>query len=140
MVLTVKDYALLAVFVALDQITKVVAILTKPNNLLFEFAWNTGAGFGILPGYNWLFLLISLFVLGLIFKPMQEAKGWEKTAYVMLAAGILGNSIDRVIHQKVADFISIGSFPIFNVADSLICVSIAFLVVQGAYELHAKKH
>ena len=50
---------------------------------------------------------------------------------VFLSAGALGNMIDRILHRFVIDFIyfKIINFPIFNVADIYVTVSIAVLVV-----------
>ena len=50
---------------------------------------------------------------------------------VVLAAGALGNLIDRVINHYVVDFIyfSIINFPIFNVADIYVTLSVIFLLI-----------
>ena len=44
-------------------------------------------------------------------------------------SGAVGNLIDRLLMRQVTDFISVGSFAIFNVADSCITVGVAILVV-----------
>jgi signal peptidase II len=79
-------------------------------------------------------LVISIVVLILLAKPLNETSGREKIAYLALAAGIIGNSIDRISIGAVTDFISVGTFPIFNVADSLITLSILYLVARGLKE------
>jgi signal peptidase II len=43
--------------------------------------------------------------------------------------GALGNLVDRVTIGHVTDFISVGSFPVFNVADSSISVGVVILIV-----------
>lgn len=131
MVLNAKDGILIVALVALDQITKAIARSMQPDNFIFQLAHNTGAGFGILQGKNALLLVISLIVLVLLAKPIATSSGREKTAYLCLAAGIVGNSIDRVMLGGVTDFISIGSFPVFNVADSLITLSILYLIARN---------
>lgn len=46
----------------------------------------------------------------------------------MQLGGAMGNLIDRLIHGTVTDFISVGSFPVFNVADACISIGVAILV------------
>jgi signal peptidase II len=132
MVLKVRDYVIIALLVALDQLTKVWALVVQPKNAWLYFTTNTGAGFGILQGMNWILLAVSLGVLALIWKPLHTTKGLEHSAYLVLAAGIIGNSIDRVVHQAVIDFVNIVNslfpFAIFNLADSYITVSILTLI------------
>ena len=42
--------------------------------------------------------------------------------------GAFGNLIDRVLNGKVVDFIDVGPWPIFNLADSSIVVGIFILM------------
>ena len=134
MVLTAKDYALTLIFLIADQVTKYAAVVIKPNNILFQYTQNTGAAWGMLQGKNTWLLLLGIIVLILLWKPLKESKGHEHLAYLALYAGIIGNSVDRLVRGAVVDFISIGNFPIFNVADSLITVSILYLVATGLSE------
>lgn len=134
MVLNLRDGAIVLFLVILDQATKAWARAVEPNNILFQLTYNTGAGFGILQGKNIILLVISIIVLILLAKPLSETSGREKFAYLALGAGIIGNSIDRVSIGAVTDFISVGTFPIFNVADSLITLSILYLVARGLKE------
>jgi len=46
----------------------------------------------------------------------------------MQLGGAMGNLIDRLIYGTVTDFISVGSFPVFNVADACISIGVAILV------------
>lgn len=131
MVLNYRDSLWIAALLLTDQVTKALALLTRPNNFLFELTFNTGAGFGILQGKNTILILISIAVLVLLWKPLVTSKGRDHWAYVALVAGILGNFTDRLVHQAVIDFISIGNFPVFNVADMLITTSILYLVATA---------
>jgi signal peptidase II len=47
----------------------------------------------------------------------------------MQFAGAVGNLIDRIIFKHVTDFISVGTFAVFNVADSSISVGVAVLIL-----------
>jgi signal peptidase II len=44
-------------------------------------------------------------------------------------AGALGNLIDRLYQGYVTDFISVGKFPVFNVADSCITMGVVVLLL-----------
>jgi signal peptidase II len=43
--------------------------------------------------------------------------------------GALGNWIDRMTVGYVVDFISVGNFPVFNVADSCITIGVGVLLL-----------
>jgi|SRR3989344_6592029 len=109
---------LITLLVVLDQITKhFLAIVT-----------NTGAAFGILKGYNILLLMISL--AALIFCIFYYFK--EKNLRLPLAfliSGIIGNSVDRIFLGHVRDFIDLGFWPIFNLADSYNFIGVALLII-----------
>lgn len=99
--------------------------------LHFTYVVNIGAAFGILPGGFWLFVLFTLIVLGgilyyhLVYHPpvmLQVITG-------LIAGGALGNFIDRVFRDGVVDFIDLGWWPVFNIADSAVfCGAIALLI------------
>ena len=46
--------------------------------------------------------------------------------------GALGNLVDRIRFGHVIDFVSVGNFPVFNVADSCITVGI-FVLLLGIW-------
>jgi len=43
--------------------------------------------------------------------------------------GALGNLIDRIVFGPVTDFISVGRFPVFNIADSSITIGVGLLIL-----------
>jgi signal peptidase II len=102
--------------------------------LAFTYIQNTGAAFGILEGRRWLFMLIAGAVLtGMVcfqlrFRlalPVQLAMG-------CVGGGACGNMFDRFYYGAVVDFISIGWWPIFNLADVAIvsgCTGLALLIL-----------
>lgn len=54
----------------------------------------------------------------------------------MIFGGALGNTVDRVRLGKVVDFVAVGNFPVFNVADSSIVLGILLLIVSYLVEGH----
>ena len=59
-----------------------------------------------------------------------------KRVAILLLAGLLGNLVDRIWLDGVRDFISIGSFPVFNLADVMLNVAVILFFI---YELYACK-
>jgi signal peptidase II len=95
--------------------------------------YNSGAAFGMFQNGSYIFMALAFIVIGVIlyFYAHVDANDWFlRIAMAMQLAGAAGNLIDRLILSgKVTDFISIGTFPVFNVADASISVGTAVLLV-----------
>jgi len=135
------------VVIALDQWTKWLvrthipfATQWLPESLqwLMPYArlvyWhNTGAAFGMFQDGAMVFTALAFIVIGAIlyYYPIIASEGWLfRLALSLQFAGATGNLIDRLIQDgKVTDFISVGTFPVFNVADSAITVGTAVLIL-----------
>lgn len=93
------------------------------NGILnISYIQNRGAAFGILQGQAWLFLTLAAIVVVAVvyYNRKYNLPGWIQYALALIAGGTLGNLIDRLLYRSVVDFISIGWFPVFNVADMAI--------------------
>lgn len=102
---------------------------------------NTGAAFGLFPSGGTLFTVIAVLVAGAIlyyFPQVSSRNWWVRLALILQMGGAIGNLIDRLLQGPVTDFISIGSFPVFNVADSSISIGVAILVVSMVVEERQK--
>ena len=146
----VKDYLILigvaGIVVALDQWTKWLV----RQNVEFGSQWlpegmgwlspyarivnwsNSGAAFGMFQNGNLVFTILAIIVIIAIiyYYPQVEANDWTlKLAMGLQLAGASGNLIDRLMVGKVTDFISVGTFPVFNVADSSITVGVIVLLI-----------
>jgi signal peptidase II len=127
---------------ALDQFTK---ILVRQNLELYE-TWptdsdafiriihvvNSGAAFGILQGQTSFLIITSLIglvaiILYYVYPPMDH--GLIRVALGMQLGGALGNLLDRVRFGEVTDFVDVGRFPTFNVADASISISIVAIII-----------
>ncbi len=134
---------------ALDLWTKVLAenhlkdaadpIRLIPGWLHFTYTENRGAVFGIGQGQRGLFLLVSALAIGFLsylFATSGRQRGYQ-FILGMLLAGVLGNMHDRMMFGHVRDMIHAlprwpNAFPwIFNIADSLLCVGVFFMVVYS---------
>lgn len=94
--------------------------------------YNSGAAFGIFQNGNLVFTVLAFIVIGAIlyYYPQVENEDWTlKLAMGLQLGGAVGNLIDRLNMGKVTDFISIGAFPVFNIADASISVGVAVLLL-----------
>jgi signal peptidase II len=130
--------------IVLDQWTK---SLVRANLVLNEFwmpiEWlapylrivnwhNTGAAFGIFQGMNSVFMVLAIVIILLIlvyFPMIPEDDFFFRLALSLQMAGAAGNLIDRLYRGYVTDFISVGRFPVFNVADSCITLGVVVLLI-----------
>ena len=97
---------------------------------------NRGAAFGILQGQKAVFLICTAVVLVLIAFYYNRLPGGRRytlmrVVAVLLAAGALGNLIDRMRYSYVVDFLyfKLIDFPVFNVADCYVTVGAVLLAV-----------
>ncbi len=93
---------------------------------------NTGMAFSMLTGYSWVFSVFAAGIsLGIIYYfPRISPLDWlTRLGMILLLGGAVGNLIDRIISGQVTDFISVGSFAIFNVADACVNVGVVLLLI-----------
>jgi len=136
-----------AIFVTLDQLVKLWAIANlqgQPERPLIQgflhltYLENTGAAFGFMAGFSgaqWVLSAIKLVTLVLAVAyfaklPCEARFTFIRIPLVMIAAGGIGNLIDRVRFGFVVDMFLFRfiDFPVFNVADIYVTVG-AFLFV-----------
>lgn len=122
----------------LDQITKMLTLkflLPKGSIDILPFfsltyVENTGSAFGLFQNANLFLLVVSLLVLFLMIKWRKDILALgnlAKYGYLMIFAGALGNIYDRIVLGHVVDFLDFHVWPVFNVADSAICVGAGFI-------------
>lgn len=93
---------------------------------------NTGAAFGLFPDGGSIFMVVAIIVGAVIiyyYPQIPRDKLAYRIAMGMQLGGALGNLIDRLLHGPVTDFVSIGRFAVFNVADSSISIGTAVLIL-----------
>ncbi len=126
---------------AADQITKALAerfLLGHPDqsmHVISDFARltyvsNRGAAFGILQDRTEFFVVVGLVVVGVILASywyFPVTSGVLNLALGLQLGGAVGNLIDRVRFGYVVDFIDLGVWPVFNLADSAIVVGVGIL-------------
>lgn len=98
----------------------------------FRHWYNTGAAFGLFKDGNPIFTTLAIIVCVAIiyyFPRVERKDWWLRLALSMQFAGAVGNLVDRLLLKHVTDFISVGNFAVFNVADSSISVGVAILAL-----------
>jgi len=144
-----KDYAFLfsiaGIVVLFDQWTKNIV----RDNLILGETWmpwewlapyarivhwqNTGAAFGLGQNLSWVFASLAFVVIGAIiyYFPQVERTSWLiRIALGLQMGGALGNLIDRLMQDMhVTDFVSVGRFAVWNIADASIFVGTLILIL-----------
>jgi len=133
------------ILVSIDQFTKNAAIINLKNQsdfiilpgvLQFHYLENTGAAFSMLEGKQILFAIMTPVLIALLIYIVYKMPKHRKfipllIIIIFVISGAIGNYIDRVTNQFVVDFIyfSLINFPVFNVADCYVTVSIIFFFI-----------
>ena len=114
-------YLLACGVAALDQLTKFLA------QTFFTSTTNTGAAFGLFPGHTLSLSIISALVLAALIFALQK---YPYPELALLIGGTLGNLIDRIFRGYVIDFIAVGWWPSFNLADAASTLAVLFLIFR----------
>lgn len=132
--------------VGFDQWTKWLVIKNIPLNTSFlpdRLGWlepyarfthiqNSGASFGMFQNGNTIFMILALLIVGGMLYYVSKMETTRKLMIIAVGlymGGAIGNLIDRLTIGKVTDFVSVGSFYIFNVADASINIAVVLLLI-----------
>lgn len=133
-----------AAVLVVDIVTKVVAVeLLTPgvpvpiigDTVTWTLVRNSGAAFSMATGYTWVLTLVAMgVVVGIIWMGRRLLSPWWAVGLGMILGGALGNLVDRFFRSPgplrghVVDFLSIGWWPVFNVADPAVVGGAILLV------------
>ena len=124
----------------LDQLIKFVvkhnvgindSIPIVKDILHITYITNTGSAFGLFKDLNLLFIFVSIAViifLAYFLKNIKEESKLEYIFFGLLLGGIIGNLMDRLMLGHVIDFIDFRIWPVFNLADSFVTISVIGLI------------
>lgn len=150
-----KMFIVSLILICLDQIIKLIVsnnlVLGESITVIDNFFYltsvrNYGAAFSILLGNRFFLIIVGFLALFLIYNffiKNNKLNKLEKIVYSILIAGIIGNLIDRVIRGFVIDYLDFKifsyNFPVFNLADILIVLSIiCILILTFKEEVYGK--
>lgn len=132
--------------IIIDQIIKFIINnninLYDQNTIIDNFfnltnVRNYGAAWSILTGSRIMLIIVTILIMiGLyyFFIRKEKLKKYEKVIYGFLYGGIIGNLIDRIFRGYVIDYLEFYifgyNFPVFNLADILIVISMFFIIIS----------
>jgi len=137
--------AAVGAIVAVDQLTKAWAVSALANGPIhifgdtvkFQLARNSGSAFSRFQGYTPVLAIAAIVITAFIARAVRHASDrWVIIGLVLVLGGALGNLADRFarapgfLHGYVVDFIGVGWWPLFNLADSCVTVGAIVLVVR----------
>jgi signal peptidase II len=127
-----------------DQLSKLWAVRQLADGpvsifgdgVSFELTRNTGSAFSLFQAFTPLLALIALGVAVLLVREVRRSRDTLMIVGLSLVlGGALGNLADRVFRSPgflegaVVDFVHVGRFPTFNIADSAITVGAVLIVI-----------
>lgn len=129
-----------------DQITKYSAqsllagkksVSVIPGVFQLFYLENRGAAFGMFANRQAFFILVAAVMTAVavfVYQRLPQEKHYYllRCVCVLIAAGAVGNMLDRILHGYVIDFlyVSLIDFPVFNVADCYVCIGAVLGVVS----------
>ncbi len=132
---------LIFTFFMIDQFTKEVVIrnlkvgYSMPESGFFRFTHvrNFGSAFSIINDANLFLMIVGIFAIifisyFLIFYTKES--NLLQIAISLQLSGAFGNIVDRIRLGSVTDFIDVGPWPVFNIADSCISVGMFLLILH----------
>ena len=143
--MTKKIIIFTLLFILIDQLSKILIvgnleldheISIIPSFFSLMYIRNTGAAWGMFSNGTIILAIFSLaflvFTLKYVFS--KKRSNLEIIIISMLYGGIIGNLIDRLFRNYVVDFLSFNifgyNFPIFNIADCYIVISIGLIILK----------
>ena len=135
-------FIIIAFVVILDQLTKYLIqanlVLNSSVPLLdgifhITYIQNSGAAFSMFQNKTVFLIAMQLVVIAVVLVYLVKRKKKDHWSLLLslsfIAAGGMGNLIDRAMNGYVVDFLDFRVWPIFNVADISVCVGCGLLVI-----------
>lgn len=141
-----------AVVIAADQFTKELALRELADGpipviddwLRWRLVFNPGAAFSLGESITPVFTFFQAAVaVGVLVMAWRLRSVWWAATLGLVMGGAAGNLYDRLFrppsfgHGHVVDFVSVGTFPVFNVADSAITIAAGLIVVAAVLDMPA---
>jgi len=146
-------YAMFVVLLWFDRFTKILvmsnmevgsAIPSADAFFAIRYTINTGVSFSLFEGYTEVLIVIQSVLFAAVtvacvitYRKLRHPV--LQTSLLWIVAGGAGNLVDRIMYGYVVDFISVGSFPIWNFADMCVvggCILLAIYLLA----LHPKRY
>ena len=132
-------YGTAVAVLVLDQLIKYLVVKNlagrPPVDLIGSFVQlryttNSGGAFSLLTGAPLFFGVMAIVIIGGIVYASRRAQPLSMLVVLgLILGGALGNLTDRLLRGEVVDFIKVGIWPVFNLADSCIVVGGLLLAI-----------
>ena len=125
----------------LDQISKYAVIQSLPMGhswpktgfFRLTHIANTGSAFGFFSNQNMILTVAAFLGIGILiyfYRSSPNPSNWMKVSIGLILSGAVGNLIDRLLLGHVTDFIDVGPWYIFNIADASIVTGMIVLITS----------
>jgi signal peptidase II len=98
-----------------------------------EIFYNPGVAFG-LPLPTIISLIVSLVIIlcliAILFKKRAELSKLSLFAGELVVIGASSNLLDKIYYRQIIDFIILGKWPVFNLADCFIVIGILLIIIK----------
>ncbi len=134
------------VLVFLDRLVKWIVIRTgllwQMGFLKISVVYNNGIAFGLLSNWpSWVLIVINFLLILVLLSVLLGIKRGQAPVLIggtLIFSGAIGNFIDRLFVGSVVDYIHLGRFPVFNLADAMISLGVA-VILLGEFGMISKK-
>ena len=127
-----------------DQITKYAVYknmslgesIPAEGIIRITYARNTGMAFSLFENFGIILLILSLIIASILIIylfTIDKPRILIRVFSGLVIAGALGNILDRIRFGYVNDFIDVGWWPVFNIADSSITIAIVIYIFDAIF-------
>lgn len=105
--------------------------IPRTGDIRITHAVNSGGAFGLFPDQTMFLIVASIVGIGillLVYRNHSLPGSLIRVSLGLQLGGAVGNLLDRLRVGEVTDFIEVGAWPIFNLADASIVIGIVMLV------------
>lgn len=133
-------FATALITLVMDQLSKAIVRIHLPLGetvslgfLEFRQVRNPGTAFGLITSKAWPLFVVSIVLFFVLILVLWKWGGPGSRVFQMglglIIGGALGNIIDRLTLGEVVDFIDVGFWPVFNIADIAIVAGVGIVLV-----------
>lgn len=146
----VRFFSISLMVVILDQVSKYMVTTfmemgeSIPSEGFFRLTYttNTGGAFSIFANHNFLLSIaavlgITILIIYLRYLPIRSTI--LKAGLALDLGGAIGNLIDRIRVGEVTDFIDVGPWPVFNIADSSVVIGTILIAYYLLFKMEKGK-
>lgn len=129
-------------FIVMNKMVEGESIPIWPGVFHLTYIQNPGAAFGMLAGKTWFFVTVTALVLlgmAVCYRWISQAGPLYHWALGLVAGGAIGNLVDRVRYTKVIDYLDFRIWPVFNLADTAICIGVGLILLDAFRDLRNQK-